>query len=652
MRVFDHLHPTVAALVRLGTLVLSLLGAAPSHATPSHGYALWGDLKYPQGFAHFDYAEPAAPVGGTLRLVSNLRTSTFDKFNPFTLKGSAPAYLDALLFDTLLTASMDEPASAYGLLAEAVEIAADRRSATFTLRREARFHNGAPVLAADVKHSFDTLISAQAAPGYATLLADVERAQVLDARRVRFHFRSANRELPLTVGALPIFSRAWGEGKPFDQVVMDHPIGSGPYRIGAVDFGRDITYERDANYWARDLNVRRGMARFERIEVKIYRDHTARLQALKAGEFDLMRVFSAGDWARRMTGGGFNGGSLIKAELPHQLPTGFQSWVLNTRRSHLADARVREALGLAVDFEWMNARLFYGSYRRVRGLFGNTACASTQPPSAGELALMASGADFAAKRLLNQSASKGHLEHLGHLDIAGTEKNEPNRTPIPTAWLHPWQPPSTGDSSAGLRANLRRALALLKDAGFTPDDKGRLRDAQGRLLELELLDSSEAGVRTVSPWARNLEKIGVKLNIRIVDFALYQQRLRAFDYDIISLAFGGTHNPGQEYADLFGAAAADIQGSSNFAGVKNSTVDFLIQKMVQANDKTDYFNACRALERVIIHGHYLIPQWYAPVHKLAYNAQNLQLPKIIPAYYEPEYWAMMLGHSPKISNQK
>jgi len=330
-------------------LLLCVLIGVCGPAWAAHGYALWGDLKYPPGFAHFDYVNPQAPKGGEMRLVSNLRTSTFDKYNPFTIKGNAPAYLSGLLFESLLIGSLDETASGYGLLAEDVVVAPDGLSATFRLRPQARFHNGAPVLAQDVKHSFDTLMGPHTSPAYKTLLADVAGLDVLDERTVRYRFKKPNRELPLTVGGLPVFSRAWGEGKPFDQVVTDVPIGSGPYRIGPVRFGKDITYVRDPQHWARDLNVKRGSSNFDRITVKIYKDNTARLEALKAGEFDLMRFFSAGDWARRVNGRRFDSGELVKGEFKHRLPSGFQSYVLNTRRDRLKDPRVRERLGLAID---------------------------------------------------------------------------------------------------------------------------------------------------------------------------------------------------------------------------------------------------------------------------------------------------------------
>ncbi|TNF61537.1 MAG: ABC transporter substrate-binding protein [Burkholderiales bacterium] len=588
------------------------LALAAAMAWAGHGYALWGELRYPPGFSHFGYVNPDAPKGGELRLASPFRASTFDKYNPFTLRGSAPAYLSALMFDSLLAGSLDETGAAYGLLAETVTVAPDRLSATFVLRPQARFHHGKPVLAADVKHSYDTLMGPHTSPAWKTVLQDVEGLDVLDERTVRFRFRLPNRELPLTVGGLPVFSRDWGDEvdpatgqrKTFDKVVMDIPLGSGPYRIGPVRFGRDITYVRDPDYWARDLPVRRGSVNFDRITVKIYKDNTARLEALKAGEFDLMRFFSAGDWARRVTGRRFRTGELVKTEFRHSLPTGFQSYVLNTRRPPLDDIRVRQALDLALDYEWMNRQMFYNSYQRVRGLFGNTECSADGLPSQAELALL-----------------------------------QPWREQLPPAVFGPMYTPPRTDGDRSLRENLRQAQALLRSAGWTVRD-GRLRNAQGQVMELEYLDSSEVGARVVTPWARNLEKLGITLRFRPVDFALYQQRLRSFDYDIISLAFGGTHTPGAEYADLFGSEAAGVEDSGNYAGVRNPAADDLIARMVAAEQKPDFLAACRALDRVISHGHYLIPQWSATTHRMVYNAWRLERPGQTPPYATGEDWAM------------
>lgn len=573
-----------------------------------HAYALWGEPRMPAGFDHFGYVNPDAPKGGELRLVSNLRVSTFDKYNPFTIKGNSPAYLSDLMFDTLLTGSLDETATGYGLLAQDVEVASDGLSVVFRLRPEARFHNGKPVLAQDVKFSYDTLMGPYTSPAYKTALFDVAGIDVIDDRTVRYRFKHPNRELPLTVGGLPVFSRDWGvengKAKRFDQVVMDIPIGSGPYKIGPVRFGKDITYVRDPGYWARDLNVRKGTANFDRILVKIYRDNTARLEALKAGEFDLMRFFSAGDWARRVTGRKFDTGELVKGNFEHKLPSGFQSYVLNTRRPLLQDARVREALGLAYDFEWMSRQLFYGAYQRINGLFGNTLCETRGTPTPEELALM-----------------------------------EPWRQSLPASAFGPMTTPPRTEGVTTLRDNLRRAQALLKEAGWEVRD-GALRNAQGQAMVLEYLDSSEGGVRSLSSWIRNLQKLGITLNFRAVDFALYQQRLSKFDFDITTIAYQGTNNPGQELADMFGSQAAGTEDSGNFPGVKSKAVDAMIRSIVSAKTLDELLPACHALERVIAHGHYLIPQYTAPSHRMVYNAWRLERPATLPPYSTGEAWAI------------
>jgi microcin C transport system substrate-binding protein len=395
-----------------------------------------------------------------------------------------------------------------------------------------------------------------------------------------------------------------GQRKSFDQVVMDIPIGSGPYTIGPVRFGKDITYVRDPKHWSRDLPSRKGTANFDRIVVKIYRDNTAKLEALKAGEFDLMRFFSAGDWARRVKGKRFDSGELVKGEFTHRLPTGFQSYVLNTRRPPLNDPRVREALGLAMDYEWMNRQMFYNAYQRVQGLFGNTDCSASGLPGADELALL-----------------------------------NPWRGQLPNAVWGPMATPPRTDGELGLRGNLRRAQALLREAGWTVQG-GELRNAKGEPMVLEYLDSNEAGARVVTPWARNLEKLGVTLRFRPVDFALYQQRLRTFDFDVISIAFQGTHNPGAEYADLFGSQAARTEDSGNLAGVSSPAVDALINRMVNARSRPELIAACRSLDRAITHSHVLIPQWSATTHRMAFNNRRLARPDAVPPYVDGEGWAM------------
>jgi microcin C transport system substrate-binding protein len=586
----------------LGRIIFCIVCACPSYAAAAHAYSLWGDIKYPANFSHFDYVNPQAPKGGELVAVSNLRVSTFDKYNPFIIKGAAPAYLSEMLFDSLLKASSDELGTAYGYLAEDVDVAADGLSATFTIRKAARFHDGKPVEAADVKYTFDTLNGKYVTPAYRTMLEDIEKVEVVSPLVAKFYFKRKNRELPLTVGSLPIFSREWGKGKTFDKTVTDTPIGSGRYKIGDVKYGKDITYVRDPNYWGDKLNVNVGTGNFDKITIKIYKDNVARLEGLKAGEFDFMQFYSAADWARRATGKRFDNGLLVKGEFKHSLPTGFQSYIFNTRRALFKDVRVRQAIGLAHDFNWMSRQLFYGQYKPVVGLFGNTDCAAAGSPSETELAL---------------------------LDSFKSE--------VAAATFGPMSQPANADGQDRLRENLRKAQALLKEAGWTVKD-GVLKNDKNETMVIDHLDSAESKAAVFSPWQRNLSKLGIQLKLRVVDFALYQQRVNKFDYDMISINFPGTNSPGAEYGDMFGSKAAKIEDSGNYSGIESKAVDSLIDKMVTAQTKAELLPACKALERVISHSHIMVPQWYSGQHNVAYNPKKLNKPEIAPKYYRADGW--------------
>jgi microcin C transport system substrate-binding protein len=582
-------------------LAAALFACLGSAAGAAPGYSVWGQFKYAPGFTHFEYVNPDAPKGGELRMIAGSRISTFDKYNPFTLRGNAPSFLGNLLFEGLLAEPMDEVGVGYGLLAEDVEVAPDLMSATFRIRPEARFHNGDPVRAADVKHSYETLISKHAAPAYAALLADVAGCDVIDERTVRFRFKKRDRQMPLVVGGIPVFSPQWGaEGgkpKPFDQVVMDTPIGTGPYRIGPVRFGKDVTYVRDPAYWAAKLPVRRGMNNFDRITVKIYRDSTAQLEALKAGEFDLMQFFSAGAWTRRLNGKRIDSGELGKTVFQHKLPDGYYSYTLNLRLPKYQDRRVRMALELAMDYEWMNVHLFRGSYVRVKGVFANTDCEANGMPAPAEMALL-----------------------------------EPHRASLPPEAFGTMAVPPRTDQGKTLRDNLRRAQALLAEAGWTVRD-GALRNAAGEPFVIEFLDSSEAsGTTTTAAWKRALAKLGIDFQLRIVDFALWQERLESNTFDMVSIAFPGTHFPGADYADRFGSKAADVPGTGNYSGIKHPAIDALLAKLTDADNRDDFLAACRALDRVIAHGHYLIPAWAQRGRRIAHSEWKLQRPEVVPAY--------------------
>jgi microcin C transport system substrate-binding protein len=589
---------------RLIAVLAVLAGALAPAAWAAHAYSQFGDVKNPAGFPHFAWVNPEAPKGGDIELVAPLRITNFDKYNPFTLKGTAPPGLTGLVFESLLTGTMDEPTTAYGLLAEDVAVAPDGLSATFRLNPAARFHDGTPVMAADVKHSFDTLMSKQAAPQYRVVFGDVKAAVVAGPRTVRFEFARANAELPLLVGGLPVFSRAWGAGKPFDEVVTDVPIASGPYRIGRVNFGRDITYQRDPGYWGRDLAVRRGMYNFDRVTYKIYTDATAQTEAFKAGEFDYIQVFRAREWARTYTGRKFDSGELVRVELKTRNAGDFQGYLINTRREKFRDVRVRRALELAFDFEWMNRQLFYNSYTRVRGYFNNSDFEAKALPGPDELAL------------LNPLRAKLPAE------VFDAEAPRPPSTTPP----------------GSLRRNLLQAKALLADAGWTYRD-GALRNAGGEAFQLEYLDSG-GGEPVFTPYAQALARLGIRAEYRRADFALIQKRLDVFDFDLFTVRIPGSEAPGSELLDRFGSASADTEGSNNLIGVRNPAVDALLQRVVSATRRPQLLASLRALDRVLRHAHYVVPHYFASTFRVAYRAGKFEQPAVAPEYYQPEEWVV------------
>ena len=584
-------------------LLVPVSALAFSHSTlAAHAISLGSTPKYPAGFPNFEWVNPNAPKGGDLDLVPPLRITNFDKFNPYTLKGTAPPGLSSLVFESLLTGTLDEPTTAYGLLAEDIEVAADRLSATFTLNPQARFHDGTPVLAADVKHSFDTLISKQAAPQYRVVYSDISKAVVVAPRIIRFEFKRASIELPLLVGGMTVFSRAWGAGKPFDQVVTDIPIASGPYKIGRMNFGRDITYQRDPNYWGRELNVRRGMYNFDRLTYKIYRDTTAQTEAFKAGEFDYIQAFSAREWARTYTGKKFDSGELIKTELKFKNAGDFQGFLINTRREKLKDPRVRQALGLAFDFEWMNRRLFYNSYTRVRGFFNASDFEAKGMPGEDELAVL--------KPLRDTLPAKIFTEEVPLL-------------------------PSTAPPSS-LRANLIKAKQLLTDAGWTYRD-GALRNAKGEAFIIEYLDSG-GGERVMAPYTQALAKLGIELQYRRADFALIQKRLDVFDFDLFTVRIPGTEWPGAELLDRLGSKSAATEGSSNLIGVRDPNVDYLVNLAISSTTRPEHVARLRALDRVLRHNYYVVPQYYGSSFRIAYRSGKFEHPAVAPSYFQPEDW--------------
>jgi len=578
-------------------------GDAPSGGRGTFVHAMaWGDApRYPPGFPHFGYVDPDAPRGGTLTLDG---FGSFDKLNPFTLKGVTAAGVGALMFDTLTEQSEDEPFTVYGLLAESMSFAPDGLSVTFRLNPKARFANGDPVLAADVRHSFETLMSRQAHPRFRNFYGDVNSVETPDERTVRFDFKRRNHELHMILGSLPVFSRKWGGGKPFDQIVQDPPIASGPYAVERADWGRSISYARRADYWADGLPVRRGMYNFDRVVYKYFKDEVARLEGFKAGQFDWIYENSAKNWARGHTGPKYRSGEIVKREFPHANSAGIQGFAMNTRRAPFADRRVRLALAQAFDFEWMNRQVFYGQYLRSPSYFTNSEMQARGLPGPEELALL-----------------------------------EPLRDRLdPLVFGEAPAPPDTAEPNT-LRGNLRTALALLSEAGWNVGADGVLRDAKGQAFVFEVLSYSSALERIAVPWARNLEKLGIRANLRVTDPVLFQKRMDEFDFDVTVISYPASQTPGNELLDRFGSAAADEKGSDNAAGVRDPAVDALIAALLRSNSREELVAAARALDRVLRHGWYLVPHFYAATHRVAYR-DTLAHPGTLPRYYGAPGWTL------------
>ncbi|OXJ20579.1 extracellular solute-binding protein [Burkholderia sp. AU6039] len=584
----------------------AVLAATAAHA--AYAIAQYGEPKYPPGFKHFDYVNPDAPKGGTLVLANPNRLTSFDKFNPFTMRGNPAPGID-MLFESLATGSSDEPASAYGLLADDIDIALDRRSVTFHLNPRARFSNGERVTADDVKFSFDTLKSKQAAPQFAAYFAEIAKAVVVDPATVRFEFRSANRELPLIAGGVPVFSRKWGlraDGSriPFDQLAFEQPIGSGPYLIDQYDNGRTITYRRNPRYWGADLPVRVGTNNFERIVYKLYGDGVARLEAFKAGEYDVLVEYIARNWTRRDVGKRFDNGELVKREFRQHNGAGMQGFFMNLRRPLFRDVRVRQALDLAFDFEWLNRQLFYSAYTRMNSYFADTDLQATGTPGPGELKLL-----------------------------------EPLRAQLDPAVFGPVVTQPNTNPPGSLRANLLKARALLAQAGWTYRD-GALRNAKGEPFTFEILDDSGASMEgIVAAYQRNLAKLGIDARFRTADYALLQKRLDAFDYDMTTIRLPGVQVPGAEQYSRYASKFADEPGSDNFIGLKSPAVDALLHALGTAQTREDLLDATHALDRVLMHGYYAVPQWYSTTHRVAYK-RTLAYPQTLPLYYSAEGWVV------------
>jgi microcin C transport system substrate-binding protein len=576
----------VLSLVLTGSLI------AAAYAATTPGMSLFGDLKYGPDFKHFDYVNPDAPKGGTMRLSA---IGTFDTLNPYVVKGLPAAGIGGT-FDTLAVASEDEPGSEYGLVAEKIELAPDKLSVLYVIRKEARFHDGTPMTPEDVIWTFETL-RAKGHPSYRSYYGDVTKVEREGDRGVRFIFKSAeNRELPQILGQMPVLSKAYWSGRDFEKTTLDPPLGSGPYKIDSIDPGRSITYKRVADYWAADLPVIKGRYNADTIRYDYYRDATIALEAFKAGQYDIRLENSSKDWATGYDSPALRAGLIKKEEIPNQLPSGMQGFAFNLRRPIFEDPRVREALAYAFDFEWSNKNLFYSAYKRTRSYFDNSELAATGVPQGDELKIL--------------EKYRGQIPDR----VFTTEYNPPKY-----------------DGSGNIRDGLRAALKLLKEAGWTFKGEKLVNDETGQPFEFEILLDNPQFERIVLPFIRNLERMGIAARLRTVDNAQYQKRMETFDYDMAVAAFGESLSPGNEQREYWASQAADEQGSRNLMGIKNKAVDELIEELIKAPDRASLVAHTRALDRLLQYGYYVVPHYHIAAFRVA-HWDKFKRPAVSPKY--------------------
>jgi len=570
-------------------LLPNLLFASESQ----HGIAMHGDLKYNADFKHFDYVSPTAPKGGTLKRA--VVGDNFDSFNPFIVKGVAAAGI-GYLYETLTTHAEDEAFSEYGLIAEKIEVPKDRSSVTFYINKNARFSDGSEITAEDIKFSYQTLTgNERARPFYGAYYGDVKSVTIIDPLTIKFESAdSNNQELPLILGQMPVLSKRYWQANDFGKAALSIPVGNGPYIVDSFVPGRSITYTRNPSYWAKDLPVNVGKYNFDKIIYEYYKDNTVALEAFKAGEYDFRVENTARNWANAYEGSKFDDGTLIKEEVTHQRPTGLQAFVINTRRPQFKDINVRKALDYAFDFEWTNQNLFNGQYRRANNYFENSELASEGMPTPAELKVL-----------------------------------EPFKEQIPASiFTEPYVAPSTKKPSS-LRKNLRTATKLLNEAGWRIIDGELRHDKHDKPMAFEFLLYQKDFERIVQPYIKNLNKLGIQASIRVVDTTQYINRMRDFDFDIMVSGFGQSNSPGNEQRDYWHSSRATQIGSRNLPGISDPAIDALVDLVISAPDRQSLINRTKALDRVLLAGHYVIPNWYNPFDRIAYS-NRLARPAITP----------------------
>ncbi|WP_442909129.1 extracellular solute-binding protein [Halopseudomonas sp.] len=594
------------------TLMLSCIGVSAG-VYRQHGYSLYGQPQYAEDFEHLDYVNPQAPKGGTLRVMGS---GTFDTVNPYTLKGTSPVNTgnfphygitelnEPLMVGTgLYDPSGDEPYSAYGLIAESIEFADNRSWVVFNLHPQARFHDGHPITAEDVAFSFDTL-SEKGHPNYRSMLQDVARVDILGDKRIRFVFsRSDNPLLILRLGELPVLPKHYWQDREFGQTTFEPGLNSGPYRIVSVEPGRRLAFERVKDYWGRDLPINRGKYNFDRMEAEFYRDNNVAFEAFKAGEFDIYFDHKASNWANAYDFPAVRNGAVLKRAISHEIPSATQALFFNSRRTPFDQRNVRQALGMLFDFEWSNRVLFYDAYQRSLSYYPNSPFSATGLPAGQEFLYL-----------------------------------EPHRKQLPAElFIQPFSLPTTNGQGIP-RDTLREAVQLLERSGWELRN-GRLENAQGNQLVFEVLLVNPSLERIMQPYRSNLARLGIDMRIRTVDRAQYKARLDQFDYDMILATLPQGLSPGLEQHGYFHSSQVSVKGSRNYAGIANPVVDDLLEHLLGASNREQQIAAARALDRVLLWEHYIIPNWYIDYHRIAHRAW-LQTPEIPPYSLAIRSWWM------------
>jgi microcin C transport system substrate-binding protein len=573
--------------------------AAADAGADLHGISVFGDLKYPADFDHFDYVNPAAPKGGTFSTIPALRAYnqsyfTFNSFNAFVLKGEGAQGMD-LVFASLMVRAGDEPDAMYGLAAKSVQISADKLTYRFTMRPEARFHDGSKLTAQDVAFSL-TALKEKGHPLIVVQLRDMLNAEAPDDATVVVTFaEKRGRDVPLYAASLPIFSKAYYATRPFEESTLDIPLGSGPYKVGKFEVNRYVEFERVKDWWAADLAVNRGAYNFDIVRYEFYRDRDVAFEGFTAKNYLFREEFTARIWATRYDFPAIKDGRVKREILPDETPSGGQGWMLNTRLAKFKDPRVREALGNAFDFEWTNKTVMYGAYARTCSPFQNSDMVAVGPPSPEELKLL-----------------------------------EPFRGQVPDeVFGAPYVPP-VSDGSGQDRALLRKASQLLNETGYVIKDGKRVLP-NGEAFTVEFLLDEPSFQPHHATFIKNLGQIGVDASIRLIDAVQYRAREEAFDFEVTVQRMSMSATPGDSLRPYFSSQAAATKGSYNLAGVANPAIDALIEKAIGAETRADLTFACRALDRVFRAGRYWVPQWYRASHPVAYW-DVFDHPTIVPRY--------------------